>query len=174
MPAAGPPTLLNGGFEDFSGSIFPWTTVDVTTLSSVTSGIDTSVVHSALRSLKIVNTAAGEDDFVRQQGLNENPSLFSVTGVIYTISGWVNCTSFTAAAILNRGLAMIVDGAIGSSDITGVTSGWEYRTVSRPVATTNGQIAIRLYAPQGTIYYDDLWLTSNVPSFIPRRMPIAA
>jgi len=147
----GPP-VLNPNFEtDLSN----WALTD-SGVASVTYTRDTTVFHSGVAAAKLVNTTAAEDSFIQQQ--------FTVTpGLNYTITVWYNVTAFTAAALSNRGIvAFSGTGAdLTSFNITAATSGWVQVQIQLNPCTTT--MSVRLYAPQATVYYDDITVTESGP-----------
>ena len=88
----------------------------------------------------------------------DNYATHSVTGLIpgelYTVSAWVFVDAFTAAATSDRGLWV----AGASSGATVLNSGhprgvWVRHQRSERVHA-DGSLAIRLYCPHGTVYWD--------------------
>ena len=156
--------LLNTGFEVDLGS---WVENDnVPDAASMTPTRDTGTFHNGVASMKLVDTAA-EDDFMQQNVLKQG-------GNTYQLSAWVNCTSFTTPATNNRGLFMISQPSVttAGSDLLAVTSGWEYRSCSVKMASTDTSIDVRLYCPLGTVFWDDINLSVSVSSLVSQpRIP---
>lgn len=140
--------VTNGGFEvDLAG----WTTSDAGA-ASITRTRDTTVSKFGVASMKLVNSVAGEDDYVTSAAI-------PVTGnTVYTVSAWVNVTVFTAAAFVNRGLFINnqVPNQVIAINITAVTAGWVRITSTFTTGATDTSIQIRLYALQGTTYWDGI------------------
>lgn len=121
--------------------------------SSVTATQDATEKYHGSKSLKMVQTIGGEDDWYQQQVTTIKASH------TYTLSAWVNVTSFVSAALSNRGL--FVHDAVGNqtqTDITAATSGWVRHTVTLTAGASATYLEIRLYAPRGTIYWDAIQL----------------
>ncbi len=149
-------TVTNPGFEvDLSN----WTLTDAN--ASCTFTRDTTVTNfGSAGSAKLVNTAAGENDYIEHVYIAYN--LKGKPGP-YIVSAWVNVTVFTAGAFSNRGMHAYDDGAGGApvdSLITGVTSGWERRFLVFILEPTASSIHLDLYSPQGTVYWDDIGVSS--------------
>lgn len=142
-------SVVNPGFE---ADLSSWSLSDPN--ASVTWTRDTSVTNAgSAGSSKFVQVDAGADDFIQQ-------SPAATGGLTYTLSAWVNVTAFTAAAILNRGLYYIQlpGGSAGGVTITAATSGWVNLSLDITMASNTTSVSIRLYAPQGTTYWDDISL----------------
>jgi hypothetical protein len=162
--------FANPGFELQAGlPIFNW--ANVTTVNT-TPTVDTSVVHGGIRSLKLVNTAAGEDSYYEMLGGGDRIFDRCMPGVTYTVTAWLNCSVFTAGALSNRGL-MLREVAVGTTqvDITSTTAGWVQLSCSILAVGFRG-IAIRLYSPQGTVNWDDVEYYDNSGVYVPHRMPM--
>lgn len=159
--------VLNPGFEvDLSS----WTKQDADVSTTWTR--DTTVTNGgSVGSSKLVNTVAGADDYIFQDvnnlGLGLNP------GETYIVTAWVNVTVFTAAAVSNRGLAATTfpSGTLfhTGGDITASTGGWILLTLPVQMPANQLGLEVRLYAPQGTTYWDDVSVagTTIVKSFQP-------
>lgn len=144
--------LLNTGFEVDLGS---WVENDnAPNAASMTPTRDTGTFHNGVASMKLVDTAA-EDDFMQQNVVKQG-------GNTYQLSAWVNCTSFTTPATNNRGLFMISQPSVtvAGSDLLAATSGWEYRSCSVKMGAADTSIDVRLYCPLGTVFWDDINLSS--------------
>jgi hypothetical protein len=162
------PLVLN---PDFDVDLSNWALTD-TAPASVTWTRDTTTVHSGAGSSKLVNTSAGADDFIGQ--FVDSAGLGLIGSRTYLLTAWLNVTSFTAAAVSNRGLMVVSQpsNAVAiSDDITAATSGWVQKLIVFQLPTTDTGISIRLYAPQATLFWDDVSLLL-VRSFFPRRMPL--
>ena len=133
----------------FDAGITSWTEADGGA-ASLTPTHDTTVMRSGAGSLKLVNTAGGEDDYMQA-------TFTGVSGVTYQVRAWVNVTVFTSGAVANLGLraADPTFAAFQDSTITAATSGWVQKTVQF-TALSSGTCFVRLYAPQGTTYWDDV------------------
>ena len=126
--------------------------------TATTGGSTMSGARSALQylwgsyCLRITNSTSTADAFYE----------FSISGVaastVYSISVWVNCTSFTAGAIGNRCLAAYDSANVGTtftaSTITASTNGWVRHTITCTTTASPGTLRVRLYSPNGTIHYD--------------------
>jgi hypothetical protein len=126
--------------------------------TATTGGSTMSGAQSAIQSLwggyslRITNTTANADAFYE----------FSLSGIsastVYSVSVWVNCTSFTSAALGNRALtahdSANVGGTFTQTTITASTIGWVRLTLTVTSHSAPGTLRIRLYSPAATIYYD--------------------
>jgi hypothetical protein len=154
--------VANPGFEV---DLANWTKNDSN--ASTTWTRDTSETHDgSAGSSKLVNTNAGEDDYINQPineiGIGLNP------GGLYRVTAWVNCTVFTSGAVENRGLFVVSaqTNAVVLDDLTAATAGWVQKSVVLPMPLTDTGLGIRLYAPQGTTYWDDIEL-AEANEFVP-------
>ncbi len=140
------------------------TTIDEATLELergwhvLDSGDEGSVTTSASReqakfgsySRKVVNRAANEDDYLYQiAGMEPN--------TIYTISAWVSARELQQPASADRGLLAwdISEGATYTARLTD-GSGWRRISVTLMTGSNGGPLQVRLYAPHGTIYWDQV------------------
>lgn len=140
--------VLNPGFEVDLAS---WTLVDANP-ASVTRTRDTTTTNAgSAGSMKMVNTGSGDDH-------TDQTISGGVDGVRYTVSAWVNCTVFTAGATGNRGLRVEDIGLqiVVDDLLTAATSGWVLKSVVVPLPAGGGGLIIRLYSPNGTVYWDDV------------------
>lgn len=155
------------GAQNFSGSAngpsfsgpglwrYKWIKQDAN--SSVTLTPTAGRGHNGTRAIQMVNTAAGEDDFIRQF----IPCLPSTT---YTVTAWAEVTTFTAGAVSNRGLFVSDDATtLSASPIAGVI-GLTQLTVTITTASTATQLRLALYAPQGTVYWSEVEVTGKTPA----------
>ena len=160
--------VTNPGFEVDLAS---WVKVDGD--ASVTWTRDTDITNGgSAGSSKLVNTVAGADDYIRGEG--NITTGFWVPGT-YTVTAYCNCTDFTAGALSNRGILVIgVTGGSATATLTGVTDGWVRLETSIALSNTHTGISIRLYAPQGTVYWDDdyIYHPSGQENATPRLFPI--
>ena len=141
-----PIAIVNATFDS---DITSWTKTDAGG-ASVTGTWDSGTYHTASGSLKVVNTTSTEDSYYSQ-------NISGLKGGIYEIEAWVNCTAFTSGAVNNRCLFGYDTGAntnSGFTTLTATTSGWVKHRALVPVS--GGTLSIRLYAPNGTVYYDDV------------------
>jgi hypothetical protein len=154
--------VINPGFEV---DLANWTKTDSN--ASTTWTRDTSETHDgSAGSSKLVNANAGEDDFIDQSinniGLGLNP------GGLYRVTAWANCTVFTSGALENRGLFVVGynSGSTFRDDLSAATGGWVQKSVQVTLASIDTGLVIRMYAPQGTIYWDDIEL-AEINEFVP-------
>jgi len=104
------------------------------------------------KSGRMVQTVAGAD---AGKGI-----AFTVSsGQTYTVSAWVNVSSFTAAALGNRGLFLLDGGNVVNAAITGATSGYVRLTATRTMSGTS--LEVRLYGPQGTVDWDGVQIETG-------------
>lgn len=149
----------NPSFE--ASSISPWSLANGTT---TTLTVDTTQSHSGSQSAKMVNTTSGQDAYI---AINV-PCAHSTS---YTITTFVYAPQFTAGAISNRGLAVYgmtsggaATGVAGVVNLTASNTGWVALTTTVTTGTTDAYLQIRLYAPQGTVYWDDVSMFSGTAS----------
>ena len=97
----------------------------------------------------------------------DNYTYMDVSGLVastaYTVSAWVNSTSFTAENSMQRGLTAydpLNAGTLVTARITGATSGWVRLSVTVTTTSAGGShtVEVRLYGPQGTVYWDGVQL----------------
>lgn len=147
------PNVLNPGFE---ADLASWTKNDGD--ASVTWTRDGSITHNAsLGSSKLDNTVAGADDYIFQD-LNNLGQGFT-PGTTHTVSAWYNVTSFTAGAVSNRGIFIVTfpsSFVFSGPTITAVTADWVNSSVTFALGPIETGFEIRLYSPQGTIFWDDV------------------
>jgi hypothetical protein len=152
--------VVNPDFEvDLSG----WTKVDSGTVS-LTDTRDTGTFHSGAASLKLVDTLTVEDDYYKQ-------SVSTKAGFRYSFEAWCNCTVFTGGAVGNFGIwaqTGLANFDTYSKTLTAVTNGWQLFSLEFPVRGPDDQVEIRLYAPNGTVFWDDVSLRRSV---MPRADP---
>ncbi len=120
--------------------------------ASMTPTRSVTYAREGVASLKLVNADAGDDDYMETNvGAGDAET-------DYTITAWVKCTAFTAGATGDRGLlaydADDAGGTIQADTITAVTNGWVKQQVTITTTATPGAIIVRLYGPQGTVYWD--------------------
>jgi hypothetical protein len=166
---APPPYVLNPGFE---GSLASWALTDAD--ASCTATLETTITNAgSAGSLKMVNTGTGKDDFMRQD-INAAASLVP-SGYVYQVTAWYNCTVFTSGATGNRGLTLVASPSndLTNTPITAATAGWVQIVCFAKLRTTDKGLVIRLYSPQGTIYWDDISYQQVAP-YVPQAMPRAA
>jgi hypothetical protein len=156
--------VVNPGFEvDLSS----WA---LSNGAGVTWTRDTVTKRSGAASTKLVNTAAGGNDFISQAFAG------AVPGRAYVATVWVNCTAFTAGAAANRGAILTaIHGVTGAEVVigqefvlTGTTGGWVKVTLRGIVPKDYNAVRLRLYSPQATVYFDDAAVyLDEEPSILP-------
>ena len=108
--------------------------------------------RSGSHSLELTETASAQDDYVLEN-LSTKPS------TQYTLSAWVWSAGTTASASeASRGLFVwdSRDGLTFDASIGAPTSGWKRLAVSFKTRRRGTEIQIRLYAPKGRVYWDDV------------------
>lgn len=120
-------------------------------------------------SLKVTNTNAGQNDFAFPGASGLPIAIPIVAGVKYLFRGRYRCTAFTAGATNNYGPRLVfwnnntstaaipVEGDTFVT-ITGTTPGWSYFSLSGTAPAGATHAYFRLYAPQGTVYYEAILL----------------
>lgn len=120
---------------------------------TATLNVATDRVLYGTKSLGLTSSTSNAEDF----------AYLNVTGLAastaYTVSVWVNVPTFYGGAISNRGLLVYdtADAAGGAvATITATTAGWVRLavTITTTAAAGSHTIQIRLYAPNGTAYWD--------------------
>lgn len=118
--------------------------------------LDTTVQNAGKASVKGIGFLAGQDSYLTQT-IKVRP------GTTYSISAFVNAPTFSSGALGDRGL--YVDDGTGNPQIatlTATTSGFSNRAVTyTPVSSW---LEIRLYIPQGLVYWDDVTLARTGPA----------
>jgi hypothetical protein len=134
--------VVNPSFET---NLTSWTLVDAD--ASVTRTRSTEQSRYGSYSVKMVNTDAGDDD--------HNRITFAASAsTAYTITAWVRVTTFTAGAQSNRGLGVYDGTNFEITTITAANEQWERHEITLTTAVGASSLEIRLYAPQGTVYWD--------------------
>jgi len=150
----------NPSFEvDLSG----WTVIDYGT-PSLTLIRDTTQMYAGVASAKVVNTEIAEFDNV----------IYNITGietgVTYTLSAYCNCTVYTGGSYDDKALQLVANHPLettaAATYIYAITSGWVRHSISLYVPPGCTSLDIRLYGPQGTIYWDALLLEIEPPSHL--------
>lgn len=142
--------VRNPSFENTT-PLAGWTLSD-NGASSLTGTASTDRGHAGPTSIKLVNANAGEVDFAEYllSGLTN--------GTTYTASAYLYVSTITGAAVQNRSINVVNAG--GGADLASdttlttshVTGQWVRKTVR--FIPTDGGARIRLYSPQGTVYWD--------------------
>jgi hypothetical protein len=152
--------LLNPSFE--RASIGPWTVVGGT-VATVRS-TDTQVVQG--HSVKVDNSTAGADHHLRQ--------LFSCKpSTAYTLSAFVYNHSVTAGAVDNRSISLSDIPLVAYAQDATLTAAhpqfvWTLKYITIVTGPSATQVDVRLYAPQGRVYWDAVQLVEGAipkPSF---------
>ena len=136
--------LPNSSFERGNSASF------VTGLSFI--GVSTTQKLAGTQSLKLTATAAGGDPYAEFHA-EAKPS------TTYTVSAWLYVESITAAAIGNRAMMALdtpmtaapADFSLSTSHATGV---WTRKVVRITTGASATALSVRLYCPQGTVYWD--------------------
>lgn len=133
-------TDLTGWTEQEYGSV----------AATLTVSRSTDKAYKGSYSAKLAQTTAGEDDC-----LEYNPS--ALPNTTYTISAYVDASAATSPAIGNRGL-WVTDRTTNWEDPLPAAklgvAGWQRLSVSFTTAAGAYDLLVRLYAPQGTVYWD--------------------
>ena len=151
--------FTNGGFED---GISEW--ADSGGAGTFTESQSLEYAHTGTYSMKIVNDTSGNDRFMATNFVVPRPGF-------YIVKVWAKCTVHTASAYTGRWLFA----ADASEPIPGYQQTWvnavtDWVELSVTVeAKADSLLHIRLYCPQGTIYYDDFGVYKQLTS-----RPVAA
>lgn len=146
----------NGDME--TGSLSSWTSSGPDTAAS-----DTTIKIEGAKSGKLVESTAGADSYIYQ---NVSVTAGGV-GELITVAAWYYIESFTAAALDSRGLFVEVENGstVESFDFAVIDDqtprlAWQRAEVTVWMApNTTRTVNVRLYAPQGTIYWDAVTVT---------------
>jgi hypothetical protein len=127
--------------------------------AQLTGSQSTDQAKAGTHSLKLVETASGADQYAQ----------IDLTGVPQgkvTLSAWMYLSVYTSAATGNR-LLLVHSGTTGSptnvttfTNASPTTGQWVQVSVSTTV-DASGQFHARLYAPQGTIYWDAVLIEAS-------------
>ncbi len=138
-----------GSFEE-SGA---WKLVDRPPKTLVKAQRTTTVKRDGVFSQLLTNTAADEDDYAYQEVIGERETL-------YEVSAWALLRGLRAPATAGRAL-LAWDGANGrvyTARARRRERTWTNLSVRFRTGVQAGVIEIRLYAPRGTVYWDDVRL----------------
>lgn len=128
-----------------------WTLTDanasVTFTRDTAQGLYGDPTAGTLCSAKLVNANANEDDFI-------SCSVAISGNTAYTVSAWVYVPVFTAGATGNRGILYSDGTNAAATTLNAATSGWVRHVLSFTSAVGATSLQVRLYAPQGTAYWD--------------------
>lgn len=150
-----PNRITNPDFESGAAS---WTAQ-----GGVTFTADTTTFMTGTKCAKLVNTVAGADAYISQiHNVSANP-----IGRLLTVSAWFQIQSLTAAPYgdpWNRGIfiassygGVVIDSNGYAIDQATPRSDWVKGTATLWIPPNLApQVEVRLYAPQGTIYWDDV------------------
>jgi hypothetical protein len=118
-----------------------------TLLSSRTAGHALAGAYS----LKLVNSAEGADAYAYQE-------VTMAPRRVYVVEPVVDASNLIAPAASARGLLVwdVSEGFVYTTDLEGATRGWRRLSVGLISGSTIGPVEVRLYAPMGTVYWDDV------------------
>lgn len=149
--------LTNAGFEDRASVSTGWST----TGSGITLSDQTGTKHEGSHSLQAVGTTAGGDTYISQ-------TLDCLPSQVYTLRAWRYVASITAGAIGNRSLFYSDDAGTSGGTFTlssGATTGtWVLDTLTLTTGANATTVNVRLYVPQGTVYWDEVELIGPIVS----------
>jgi hypothetical protein len=145
-----PTAVVNPSFEK-SGA---WILMDTNTVS-LRMRRTISRHRSGSYSLELINSASGADDYVYQ-------NLSVVPYKRYTVSAWVH-TRAKPLASNDRGLFLwdVEDGLVSNTTIGPANKGWRHLELLFTTLAPARDVQIRLYAPQGRVFWDDVRLALN-------------
>jgi hypothetical protein len=140
------PAIVNPGFEKPGG----WQSLDTGT-RSLLARRTVSEHRSGSHSLELTNTASSEDDYAYEY-LSVLPS------TTYRVSAWVRSAGVVAPPAGDRGLFVweLQDDLTFNAPIGPPESGWKRLAFSFTTGRLALKIQIRLYAPKGRVYWDDV------------------
>jgi hypothetical protein len=144
-----PTAVVNPGFEKPGG----WQPLDMGT-PSLQASRSVSEHRSGSHSLELANTASSEDDYAYQY-LSVRPL------TRYRVTAWVMSAEVVAPPAGNRGLFVWEpeDNLNLNVPIGPPSSSWTRMAISFKTGRLALKIQIRLYAPKGRVYWDDVNLS---------------
>jgi hypothetical protein len=154
--------LRNSGFEDAT-ALSSWSVIKVG--GSLVASKDTSIFRSGTSSLKLVQNDS-LDNWVHQQ-VPVKPN------TTYTVSAWCYATSINADSFSNRAL-FVYDRYSAQSDnsmsTAHVLNTWVRKVVKITTKTSATYLEVRLYSPNGTIYWDEVQVEAGdvVTAYAPK------
>ena len=103
------------------------------------------------RSLGLTNPTAGTDAYVFQTAK-------MTPNTVYTATAWVDASGLKAPATLGRGLVAWdqQNGPLYTAKLERRRAGWRQLSVTFVSGPDPGGVEVRLYAPQGSVYWDDV------------------
>jgi predicted phage tail protein len=139
--------LNNSGFES-AVDLENWTKI-----ISFTGSSSTDRALSGTKSAKFVHTTSGQDSYLYQQYTGS-----VLPSTTYTFTAWVYVNSITGGAVDNRSV-LIYDGTLSNADLTlsssHATGVWTKKSVTFTTSASPSFIEVRIYAPNGTVYWDN-------------------
>lgn len=170
MPVAGVPGLFgptggilrNPGFETNQQT---WT-LHEQSQNSASYSREHTAAHTGLFGAKLVNKRNAKDDY-----LFEN--LNATSSTIYVVSAMVNTREVRSGAAGNRGLLAwdAANGRVYQTTIDRARKGWERLRLLLVTGPSPGTLQVRLYAPLGTVTWDDVRVTNYGPLTAGLKVP---
>lgn len=144
--------LPNPSFE--RATLAPWTRGG-TGSHTATRSTDTFVVDG--HSMAVVNTVTGQDAYYEQ-------TVACLPSTTYTLSAFVFVQSIAGGALSNRSM-LLYDGSTTAEDLTLNTSHalstWTLKQLTFNTGSSASTLNVRLYAPNGGIYWDVVQLVKG-------------
>jgi O-Antigen ligase/Carbohydrate binding domain len=115
-----------------------------------------STAHTGMHSLQLSNSNADQDAYAFQN-LAVKPK------TRYSMSAWVNARALGLPAAGGRGLVIwdAQDGRLYTVPLTSTTTGWRRLAFTFPTRAKAKDIQIRLYAPEGRVFWDSVRLIAH-------------
>jgi len=136
--------LANSGFE--ASTLQSWAQS-----GTLTAALTASQKYSGSQSMQLTCATSGADAYMYGRYANPLPN------TQYTFSAWVYVASITGAPLGNRAI-FVYDGSMGtqtSTMTTGRATGvWVRETATFTTSAAPSYLELRLYAPQGVVYWD--------------------
>ncbi len=118
-----------------------------------------AAARSGTHGLQLSNSVPHQDAYVFQ-------NLAVKRRTDYEVSAWVNARALRQPAAGERGL-LVWDASAGrlyTVPLTHDTRGWKHLSFRFPTRAHNGDIQIRLYAPEGRVFWDEVRLGARGPA----------
>jgi hypothetical protein len=153
VPADDSGVAPDGTFED---GIDQWAAVDAGK-RSLTAGRTSAEARFGGASLRLVNTAGAQDDYVVGVVKGVAPQ------ATYRVAAWVHTAGMEAQAVRGRGLYVIARSLgryLGPTEATASLApgagGWVRKTITVRTDLLTDELEIRLYAPRGIVFWDNI------------------
>lgn len=143
-----PDRVTNPSFE---ASLSGWAVNGSSSVHMLRTG---SAAYAGTHSLQLSNSKGDEDTYAFQN-LSVKPK------TEYTLNAWVDAQALRRAAAGGRGILIwdAQDGVVYTVPLTSATNGWRRLSLTFATRAKARDIQIRLYAPQGHVFWDSVRLS---------------